>query len=935
MNTINNSENNVRMREISGLRTQIKLLGALLGDVIKEQEGEQIFALVETLRTGFIEQRKNHQSKRHSELISKIKSLDAHSIKQVIRAFSAYFHLSNIAEEQHNHQSRQRLFQDTGKFWYGSFVDTLTDFKQNGKSIKQIQTLIDTLDYRPTFTAHPTEAKRRTVMEALSRVARCCEKLNQNALGKHAEQEIIDRLKAQIQIFWKTEEVRTDKPTVVQEIETSLYYFRETIFASVPEIYHNLERAIYHVYGASCEQAIVPSFIQFCTWVGGDRDGNPHVTANITRRALRMQHIEILNEYKQRVDKLCKLLTHSDKLCDISPAFKENLVAEGAIARRAYANDKKMFLGEPYRRKLGIMSYRLSCNIQLAEQRLAGYAKDTLPFAYKSEHEFLQDLQLIHDSLHHHNEGNLADGGLKELQRLLETFGFYLARMDIRQESTLHSETVSDILHNSNQSIDYLKLDESARSDLLSKLIEQDGPLFFDSNALNEQSKEILEVFYLIQEMREEISEQCIGSYVISMTHSASHILEVVFLGKLAQLVGKNDDGDIFYNISISPLFETIEDLHHTDMVLQQLFNNSTYRNLLKVSDNTQEVMLGYSDSCKDGGILASSWNLYKAQKSIITITEKHQINCRLFHGRGGTIGRGGGPTHDAILGQPIGTVKGSIKFTEQGEVLSFKYNFLKTALYELTLGITGLMKASNPDFSEQDKPEYLACMEELVNIGEQAFRELTDNNAETMQYFYETTPSREISLLNIGSRPSHRKKADFSKKSIRAIGWVFGWAQSRQNLPGWYGVGSALKKLSVKQLDTLQEMNQNWRYFQTLLSNSQMAIIKSEQNVAKHYAELCSDQAIGERVYQHINEEYIATVDSLLQVCKQQQLMQGNADIAASINARNPYLDPINYIQIMLLERLHKAKDSEQSEWLEPALRSINGIATGLRNTG
>lgn len=917
------------------LRTQIKLLGALLGDVIKEQEGEQIFELIETLRKGFIEQRINYQEKRHEELISKIESLDAQSMKQVIRAFSAYFHLSNIAEEQHNHHLRQQNFQDSGKFWYGSFSETLNEFKQNGKSFKQIQELINTLDYRPTFTAHPTEAKRRTIMEALSRVARGCEKLNQNKLGKQAEQEIVDRLKAQIQIFWKTEEVRADKPTVEQEIETSLYYFRETIFSSVPEVYRNLERAIHHVYGASCDDISVPSFIKFCTWVGGDRDGNPFVTANVTRRALRMQHVEILREYKQRVEKLGKLLTHSSKLCDISPAFKENIAAESAIDRRAYANDQRMFKGEPYRRKLGIMAYRLSCNIQLAEQRLAGYPKDNFPFAYKSENELSADLKLIHDSLHHHNEGNLADGALKDLQRLVETFGFYLARMDVRQESTLHSETVADILSNSNQSVDYTALDEADRAKLLSELIEQDKPIFFDSNALNEQSREILEVFYLIQEMREEISEHCIGSYVISMTHSASHILEVAFLGKLAQLVGKDENGDAFYNISVSPLFETIEDLHHTDMVLEQLFNNSTYRNLLKASDNTQEIMLGYSDSCKDGGILASSWNLYKAQKSIISITEKHQIGCRLFHGRGGTIGRGGGPTHDAILGQPSGTVKGSIKFTEQGEVLSFKYNFLKTAMYELTVGITGLIKASDPDFKEQDKPEYISCMDELVNIGETAFRTLTDDNAETMQYFYETTPSREIGLLNIGSRPSHRKQADFSKKSIRAIGWVFGWAQSRQNLTGWFGVGSALKTLSAEKMDTLKDMNKNWRYFQTLLSNSQMAIIKSEQNVAKHYAELCSDPKIGKNTYEYINKEYTATVDSLLEITEQQQLMQENADIAASINARNPYLDPINYMQVILLDRVHKAEDSDQSEWLEPVLRSINGIATGLRNTG
>ena len=346
--------------------------------------------------------------------------------------------------------------------------------------------------------------------------------------------------------------------------------------------------------------------------------------------------------------------------------------------------------------------------------------------------------------------------------------------------------------------------------------------------------------------------------------------------------------------------------------------------------------MLGYSDSCKDGGILASSWNLYKAQKEIVAVTDEHNIHCLLFHGRGGTVSRGGGPTHESILSQPSGTVKGGIKFTEQGEVLSFKYNFKETARYELTVGITGLMKASDPDIDNQDQTEHIAMMEQLVTEGESAFRQLTDDNPDTMQYFYETTPSNEIGLLNIGSRPSHRKNADYSKKSIRAIGWVFGWSQSRQNLPGWYGLGSALDSaLENGGAQTLHEMQSDWRYFQNLISNSQMVILKADQKVAKQYAQLCTDIDIAKNTYHQLNKEFELTIDTIKTITGQQEMMTDYPKSGQSIRWRNAYLDPLNYIQVLLLARLSQAEDRMQSPWLKPALNSINGIATGLRNTG
>jgi len=440
----------------------------------------------------------------------------------------------------------------------------------------------------------------------------------------------------------------------------------------------------------------------------------------------------------------------------------------------------------------------------------------------------------------------------------------------------------------------------------------------------------------LMSEMRSEISNECFGSYIISMTHEASHLLEVALLAKMSGLITADSDGNVSSQIHIAPLFETVVDLEHAEPTLDSLFTNPVYRQLLRFTNDTQEIMLGYSDSCKDGGILASSWNLYKAQQNIVSVTNKYDLNCLLFHGRGGTIGRGGGPTHESILSQPKGTVNGGIKFTEQGEVLSFKYNFKDTARYELTVGITGLMKASDPSNENRDQEQHIKMMDTLVESGEHAFRELTDDNVRTMQYFYETTPSSEIGLLNIGSRPSHRKKADYSKKSIRAIGWVFGWSQTRQNIPGWYGLGTALQHaIDNGGLETLKDMQQNWRYFQNLLSNSQMVILKTDQKVAKHYASLCSDQSIADEAYTKMHGEHRLAIDTIRMITGVREMMADFPEIGESVRWRNAYLDPLNYIQVLLLKRLDAENDRMQSQWLKPALNSINGIATGLRNTG
>jgi phosphoenolpyruvate carboxylase len=590
------------------------------------------------------------------------------------------------------------------------------------------------------------------------------------------------------------------------------------------------------------------------------------------------------------------------------------------------------------------MWHRLDANLQRIQARIAGRPESEPFWGYTSEQAFVDDLYLIRDSLISHGDSNIAAAELKDLIRLAECFGFYLASLDIRQESARHTDAVIELFATAPNLPDYATLSEEQRLRVLGELLSHQGTPLLYCKHLSAATQETLEVFKVMAAMRQEISSKAIGSYVISMTHCASHILEVMFLASFAGLAGRDRECGWHCDLRIAPLFETIEDLRHIEATLEQLLDQPTYQQLLKASGNVQEVMLGYSDSTKDGGILASSWNLYQAQQKIIAITNRRGIQCRLFHGRGGTIGRGGGPTHEAILAQPPGTLQGEIKFTEQGEVLSFKYSNVETAVYELTMGVTGLLKASRGLIQTvaPDPESFVDIMEQLVPKGEQAYRRLTDYTQGFIDYFYAATPVNEIGFLNIGSRPSHRKQTDRSKYSVRAIPWTFGWGQSRHTLPGWYSIGSALEvwcENNPERLAMLRTMYQRWPFFRSLLSNSQMSLYKADMNIAREYALLCPDPLIVETVYDLIRDEYQRTLKQLLAVTGMQVLLQDNPSLALSLERRNPYLDPINHIQITLLKRYRQAlaegETDEAQCWLNPLLRSINALAAGMRNTG
>jgi phosphoenolpyruvate carboxylase len=922
-----------------GLERDVQLFTALLGEVLREHSRKRVLVIVERLRDGFMQLREGDDPELREKLMKRIEGLDAQTLSEVIRAFNIYFGLVNTAEELNAYLARMDLISAGQRLWVGSFDDMARQLKADGVSPENFQSLLEHLVYLPVFTAHPTEAKRRTILETFRRIFLVGQDLHRRKLNDEELEECLQAILTQIQILWKTDEVRIHKPQVTDEVRQGLYFFRESLFEAVPQVYRFLEKALRRVYGAQCGIK-VPSFIRFGSWIAGDRDGNPFVKPETTELAVRMHGELVLELYLERVAKLQRMLSHASSICQPSPAFLDSLDADEDYWVDTMGQSLRRYVHEPYRRKLAMMDHRLSANLRRIRHRMAGRYDPAQPEGYASERDFLADLHLIRDSLHHHGDANAAAGPLQDLIRLAETFGFHLVHLDIRQESTRHTDAVTELFARQAGAPYYQAFDEEQRLMALAEAIAHPHPFVIDKATLTPETRETLEVFEVMARMRAEISENLFGQYVISMTHHASHVMEAMLLARLAGLAGRDRQG-WFCRIQISPLFETIDDLNRIGEVMGRLFRDPTYGALLKASGNQQEVMLGYSDSCKDGGILASSWRLYEAQRRVIQLADDQGVSCRLFHGRGGTVGRGGGPTHEAILAQPTDTVHGQIKLTEQGEVLSYRYANPETARYELTLGISGLIKASRCliEPPPEDRKDYLGIMDELARYGEEAYRKLTQDTEGFLDYFYECTPLDGIAMLNIGSRPSHRKKADRSLKSIRAIPWVFGWAQSRQTLPAWFGIGYAIERFRGNELDRLvklQKMYQEWPYFRALLSNTQMSLFKAEMHIASAYARLAENREQAAAIYGIIEAEYERTLVQVMNVAGLRGLMEETPELQRSLARRNIYLDPLNHIQVSLLERYRTEQDEEKrEEWLDPLLRSINAIAAGMRNTG
>ncbi|MES1927169.1 phosphoenolpyruvate carboxylase [Salinisphaera sp. T31B1] len=910
------------------LRAQVRAAGALLGDVLRSQAREEVFDTVEKLRRGYIALREHDDPDQRAELQQLIDGLPAETMTEVTRAFAIYFNLANLLEELHAHRTRRRLAAEGNPQWPGSFNRTLTDMANKGVSCDEAVRRLRRLAFVPVFTAHPTEAKPRAVLDALRRLFEWFHELTFGSPDMRRQADIEEHIRQNIQVLWKTEEVRGSRPTVADEIRNGLYYFRASLFASVPLIYRNLERALANAYGEDVE---APNVLTFGSWIGGDRDGNPYVTERETRYALRMQAREVLTEYLRRIDNLSSRLSFSTRWCTPSDEFWASLDADERLIAAHTGARAERFAAEPYRRKLYLMRQRIAAmvdQIQI-ELRLRAERTEAASIAYARAGDLLTDIQIMRASLISHGDRAIADAEIKDWQRLVETFGFHLARLDLREESTRHAQCVDELLRALEIESDYGDADEDRRVEILGRQLDRQDTPSIERLDVSSEVAHTLASLAVVREFTRTLGGEAFGSYVISMTHSASDVLALVWL---MRVTGVYEPGtERTPPLAISPLFETVADLEHIEPVLDALLGHPAYRAFMAAASDAdgtpvQEVMLGYSDSCKDGGIMTSRWQLYRAQQTAVALCQRHGVECVLFHGRGGTVGRGGGPTHQAIMSQPPGTVRSKIKFTEQGEMIFAKYSNPETAVHELTLGITGTAKASAQTEGDADFSDIAS---RLADTGERYYRQLTEQTDGFFDYFQAATPTAEISALNIGSRPGSRpSSASMSKSSIRAISWVFAWAQSRHTLPGWLGLGTALAEGGASA-DELQTLYKRWPYFATIIDNVQMSLAKADMPIAARYAALAAEH---HQVFEAIRAEYDRAVAGVLAITGESQLLDDDRVLQTSLDRRRPYLDPLNHIQIVALARYRESGDRV---WLDPVLRSINAIAAGMRNTG
>ena len=919
------------------LRERISLLGSFLGDAISRQTGEQTLHTIETLRKGFIQQRREPNEAHKHKLIDFIASLDNQALKNVIRSFSIYFFLANLSEENYLREERHALRMQSEQSWEGSFRRTLLECRERNIEPAQMQELIEQLKFIPVFTAHPTEARRRTTMNLLQGLFTHSDALNNVAQNSFAYEQAREKTAQSIDLLWSSDEVRTRKPLVYDEINNGLHYFNASLFNAIPKVYRNIKNAIIDIYPELTDYPL-PAFISFGSWIGGDRDGNPFVTHDTTEMAVLMHADTVLRHYQVLLKKLRRQLIHSDTIVTIEPDVYAKIESYSELDRRVFDYNLDDYGNEPYRRFLSLILNKVKATNLLIQSK--GNDTEAKKDAYANPQELLEDLRIIRQSVNTHDTAH-GEGLLLDIIRLVKTCGFHLAALDIRQESSYHSEVIADIFANASNLPDYQSLNETERQEWLTRLLEKPGtPLIYTDN-LTDKTREQLALMHSVSTLRKLVGQDTFGSYVISMTNNASQLLEVLLLMRFAGLCRVDDEGRLSADLPVAPLFETIEDLKNIDQILPEVLDNPLYRGLLQHSDNTQEIMLGYSDSSKDGGIITSAWQLYSAQQTINRIAEEYGIKTRLFHGRGGSVSRGGGSTHKAIAAQPAGTLHGQIKVTEQGEVLYAKYANTDTAVFELTMGITGTLKACSSRFVVQppELPHYEALFARLADAGEQRYRKLTDHTEGFYQFYSQATPVAEISLLNIGSRPAHRNKGLPSKTTLRAIPWVFGWSLARFTLPAWYGVGSALHSV-IDDEALMKEMIDCWPFFNVFISNIEMAFTKSDMSIAHAYSQLCDDERLREQIMTAVTDEHELTHSGLNSLLNQESLLEHQQNLAASLEWRNAYLDPTNYIQIELLKRARQKDATSDTnhgdlDVEDPLIRSINALAAGLRNTG
>ena len=894
------------------LRSDVRTLGDLLGQSLVRQEGEELLTLVENVRAAV----------REGSEIEILNSLSVEQSVQLVRAFSTYFHLANVAEQVH----RSRVLAEArsqGGSWITRAVDKIEEALSNpvaGHEFTRDELVewIASLDVRPVFTAHPTEAARRSILNKLNEIAALLD------TPKSIVQD--ERLAETVDLLWQTDELRLDRPEPLDEALNALYYLDDLAKNTVPEVLNDFARELKRL---KIELPVTARPLTFGTWIGGDRDGNPNITPAITEQAVELQVSHAIRTTIAAMDRLRKMLSISTRITGATPELSASIEEDLKNIPEFEARFLRLNAQEPYRLKATAIVHRLA----FTRNRHAANGPHVPGRDYKNTAELLQDLTLMRDSLFAHRGELIATGLLERTIRSVAAFGLTHATLDIREHSDAHHHALSQLLSKKISSNEYLALSHAEKFPLL--INELTSSISFDATALDAAGKKTLDTFIAIDDLIERFGPEVIQTYIVSMTKGSDDLIAAVLLGKQAGLLDLNSG---IAKIGFAPLLETVAELRAAGEILETLLSNATYRKVVALRGDIQEVMLGYSDSNKDAGIATSQWEIHRAQRSLRDVAKKYGVKLRLFHGRGGSVGRGGGPTYDALVALPWGSVDGQIKMTEQGEVISDKYSLASLARENVELTLAASLEATvlnrGPRQSVEELTRWNECMDIVSESSFAQYRALVDH-PDLPAYFYASTPVEQLGNLFLGSRPSRRPDAAGGLDSLRAIPWVFGWTQSRQIVPGWFGVGSGLKAArEAGKAEVLQEMLKEWHFFSTFISNVEMTLAKTDLATAARYVETLVPTEL-HHFLKTITAEFELTVSEILALTKKKALLEDQAVLARTLHVRDTYLAPLQLLQVNLLRRVRAEGDKADPTLIRALLLTINGVAAGLRNTG
>jgi phosphoenolpyruvate carboxylase len=899
-------------RKEAPLRRDVRSLGRLLGQVLREQEGPELYAAVEELRNLLIRSRRGASSEavpadagdgaaspggmRRAEGI--VAGLDVRQAYRLTKAFSIYFELTNLAETNHRRRRRRASLLHGGAPQPGTFHGTLLRLRDAGLDAETVLARLAEIAVVPVFTAHPTEVSRRTVLFKRARIARALERLDRLPLtdAEAAAQE--EAIAAEVTALWQTDEVRRSRPSVRDEIQMGLDYYRQVLIGTIPTLYHEMAEGFRSTYGESIPPRELPRVVRFGSWIGGDRDGNPFVTPEVTRDALQLARETVLDHYVRSLEALVERLSPSTLQTAVSDELRAALEHYAATIPSLDPHPEKRVQAEVYRRFLGYVGARL---------RTA--RNDPLhPHGYPAADDFAADLRLVRDSLAGNRGERLAALLLDPLLRQAETFGFHLHTLDVRQHARIHARARDELFGARDSERDPAALPDPPSDDTLA----------------------VVETLRTVAELKRTYPAEAIQAYVISGAESAEDVVTLVRLMELSGVKAAASEGDP--GLMPVPLFESIQDLRAASDVCRELWTRGDYARLLDSWGRRQEVMLGYSDSNKDGGMLTSTWEIFRAHRALHDAARECGVRLRLFHGRGGTVGRGGGPTHRAITSQPPGAFSGQLRLTEQGEVLNWKYSDPVLAERNLELMVAASLDSlAEPEVRDPAREaRWEEAMEALSADAFAFYRAKVAENPDILPYFQQATPVGELEHARIGSRPARRGESR-GLEDLRAIPWVFGWMQSRHVLPAWFGVGHALERFADAELP--REMMRSFPLFNDLIRNVEVGLAKADLSIARRYADLVEDAGMRERVFSLLGEEFERAREAVLRVTGQRRLLEENPVLARSIRLRNPYVDPMSLIQVDLLRRKRAGEESDELNYALAA--TINGISAGLRNTG